>query len=1628
MTDLNNQTTTVDLNLDISGSSEELSVLPEQDDLVDLADLPTKEKPALSPAAVDNRTAQYQFLMPDENSADIKDRILKGEEEVLQSRIKQEDTIETNKAQKEVLEATINSGQATPQDIQFLAQRPPEKSSEEAFTDKLANTLASFVFSQNPDGPASDLAAPQDVSERDVVSSLDIVGNAAKRSLTLQRLSEDHKARVVDQQGFGFDSVTTDFLEGFVPALARWRIHDIDQSPYPTRFLLGSSKVDQRLFLLTLPPKQFAETVTAAYEELAGENLQQAGDFLSSIAAANGVNDNFDNAGSVLDLVDIVPIKFAGKMIAKTGSKIVTGKTAVNVAAKKTPEKVADDIAAVVADPDTKFEDILTVAGNEDASLRIKTENRLNRLVEQTGGDDNIERLKDLFDSMPAYVSPVGFNRAPSADQAAQANRLIPIIEKMQDVALDATVGGNRATRNTPIVSDALFDAAKLEMQRLYNMPDNAIVDLIPDVTAATGTDRISIKLGRTDGSGFKTPNEARNSAKRTYYLNDQDFTIETVGERSHIIVTKDVPEKLEDAWEALKIDTLNKTPEDFRSLASGLFFGASEFASKQNLRNFTGVSHMSERAIENLAIEFNKTGLSRKEWKRVESIFNSGAAKVDSDARQGKFFTLNELHDEYFKNFNRIPTDKEAEAYYKIVALSDTDLILRNLKMSREKIAQGVQEVNMPNATDEWFEARAVERLPYKRGESFKVVEYSSDSKTGTIHPREKLLDGDIREALDKGEYKIYQVLKPDGRKDDGTRALRSMTGNDDIVEFVITKTPLDTRAINFKQFANNPGGHQQYKHRHYFKQVRVHTESDGRRVVDEDYTIFNVKSKEEGQFLTKWLEAARKAYNDKDLAALAKIADEHLPWTPDKLKQKFDDGTFATDTPFGWTTSGQRIVDRDDSVRKLLGDNVHDPRKGASLYNDIDKKFAGERDFRLDKFIYKGSENKPDLDVGNAEVINAAQAIDQGFSQVAREFAYGDAEISAVRGWLAQYSEVLEATTEEILNSPMKVFSEQKYLPRPDAQLERIAKNNHRYIEKFLGNRQTLTSRAIDGINERLARLDFDTKGSKINAIVPSWQIPMVNDPFTLFRTAAYQLNLGFWNPYQAWLQAQGMVVVGAVEPRQALNAGAATKISNTLFASNLNPAHVKHADDMIVNLSKSVPGMDFKPGEFKQGFDFLEKSGWRIIGREVGNLDDAFTQTVIQRAGSKILQHGRTPFNWGERWTRQTAYWAAYKRWLKDNPNGKFDKSAQSDVLVKANDYALNMTREANANWQEGFASTVTQFSSFHLRLFEAYAGKSKTKLNPEGRFTRAQKTRLAATHMALYGVGPGLAGAAAIPWAAGAAVTNTIAGTESTLNLESDFKELLRSFNLPADDAAVKFATQGAIGLLVEAATGSRSAIGSQSGPGGLPLLEEILNQEFDLTTLLGPGGNEVLDLIKSADPLLDATLSVVTDRPTPSALRIAESIGRNVSTTNNLLNGLLALNTMKLRSKTDGRVIADNLSTAESIMLMFGIKPERAIEQFELYALEKIRGKHKKAASKKIGKLVRLAWEASSTEEQDKLFDEAWFKMESWFQPDEIYRVYSNILRQEVGVDSLTKARQKNLKANPGRDANVFDEN
>jgi len=1612
---------TVDLNLDPSGAGDELSLIPQEDGEVDLFELPESDRPSLSPAAVANRTGQYKFLLPDEAEEDIKGKVERREEESLQNRIKQENVVSTGIAQKEVVEAAVNFPGVTPQDVQSLAQRPPEKTPEDAFKDKLANTLASFVFTQNPDGPAGDFAEPLDVDEKDVVSSLDIVGNQAKRTLTLQRLSEEHQAKVSDQQGFGFDSATTDFLEQLVPGLARWRINDIDNSPYPTRFLLGNSKADQRLFLLTLPPKEFAEAVKGAYSELAEGNLAMAGDFLSSIAAADGVNQNFDNAGAVLDVVDVVPIRLAGKLAVKAGRRIIVGKTAANVGAKKTPAKVADDIASTIADPDSKIEDILTVAGNEDAAAKIKVETRLDRLVEIAGGDDKLGRVKDMLDSIPAYASPVPFNRAPSVDQAAQANRLIPIIQRMQNAGLDATLGGNRASRSTPIVSDALFQAAKTEMKKLYDMPDNAVKDITPDFSAATGTRLMNIKIGKVTGDAFATPQSADNTAKRIYHLDRSNYTVETVGERSHIIVTKDVPERLEDAWDALKIDTLNQTPGSIKKVAAGMFFGAANFASKQNRKNFAAVSHMSERAIENLALEFQATGISRKEWKRVSEIFDYGASRVDADGRQGKFFTLNELYDEYAKHFNRAPSDAEAEAYYKIVTLSNTDLVLRNFKLSREMISQGIQEVKMPGKSDEWFDARPVTRLP-KREDSYKVVEYNTATGKGVVHTREALTDGPLKEALDNGEYHIQQLVSPTARKEDGTRVARSLTGNDDAVEFILTKQPMETRSINFKQVVENPGGHQKYKHNEYVKQVRTHTESDGRKILDEDYTIANVRSTQEGEFFSKWLNAAQKAYNDKDFTSFKKIVDEHLPYSPDELRTKFKNGTFSTETPFAFAEAGTRIVDEvniNGVSLDSLGRGVFDPRRTSSLSDELNKKFLGQRDMRLDKFTYNGSERKPDLTPRGAEVINAARAIDEGFSQVAREFAFGDAEISAVRGWLTEYGPALKNTKQEILQNPMKVFQKPDFIETGDNfALNSLARANHRHIQRFLGRRQTLTSRAIDGVNQQIAKLDFNTRGSALNAIIPSWQIPVTNDPFSLFRASAYHLNLGFWNPYQAWLQAQGIAVVAAVNPKQSFNAGAATKIGNTLFASNLNPAHVKHADDMIVKLSKTTPGLDFKPGEFKQGFDFLEKTGWRVIGREVGNLDDAFTQTVVSRAGSKLLQSGRTPFNWGERWTRQMAYWASYKQWLKENPGKAFDKQAQGDVLVRADDYALNMTRQGNANWQEGFASTVTQFSSFHIRLMEAYAGK---------RFTTAQKTRLAAVHMALYGVGPGVAGAVGIPYIVGAAGAN-LAGAESTLNLETDFKELLRSYNLPADNAAVKFATQGTLGLLVEAATGSRTSIGSQSGPGGLPLLEEVIGGEVDLTDIFGPGGKEIGNLLKSAaDPLWAATMSVVDDRPVPDAIRVLKGLSRNISTTNNVLNGLMALKHMELRSQTDGRILAENLSTPESIMLMFGIKPDRANEQFELYAVDKIKQKHKRAARKEIAKLVRLSWQASSKEERNKLLDEAWFKMESWFQPHERYRVYTRILKEEVGVDALTKARLKRIQEDD-LDPEVFPEN
>lgn len=220
-------------------------------------------------------------------------------------------------------------------------------------------------------------------------------------------------------------------------------------------------------------------------------------------------------------------------------------------------------------------------------------------------------------------------------------------------------------------------------------------------------------------------------------------------------------------------------------------------------------------------------------------------------------------------------------------------------------------------------------------------------------------------------------------------------------------------------------------------------------------------------------------------------------------------------------------------------------------------------------------------------------------------------------------------------------------------------------------------------------------------------------------MIRGLTFHLMLGLFSPAQFLIQATGAFIALSVNPihgAKAVSQSLGFAVADALLA---NPAQK----------AKFIKEMRAK-GFDMDGYELWDKSGMRdaIV---TSNLDyhtiwsdKPYNANLLQR----VLANSTLFFKQGELISARISFATAYNRWKQINRGKEPTEAALKDIVARAEQYRLNMTRPNSAEFQKGALSIPTQFQQVNTKYFEKLLGRE---------FTGAEKTRLVAAQMALFG---------------------------------------------------------------------------------------------------------------------------------------------------------------------------------------------------------------------------------------------------------------------------------------------------
>jgi len=237
---------------------------------------------------------------------------------------------------------------------------------------------------------------------------------------------------------------------------------------------------------------------------------------------------------------------------------------------------------------------------------------------------------------------------------------------------------------------------------------------------------------------------------------------------------------------------------------------------------------------------------------------------------------------------------------------------------------------------------------------------------------------------------------------------------------------------------------------------------------------------------------------------------------------------------------------------------------------------------------------------------------------------------------------------------------------------------------------------------------------------------------DPFSMARSITFHSLLGWFNPAQLFVQAQGASIAISLNPTLAPGAirqymGLRPLVS--LSKAGADPKTIRTVSDRLAK-SIGVPKDDLW-----ETYTLWNKTGLQESIRTTADLSAA-AQNFGFGAGAfrDLAQKGLVFYREGEYFTRGIAFEIARKQWKKANPGKKIGDDELKAILDEAMKLQLNLTRANRAAWQKGALSIPTQFLQIQTKFIEKVW---PNVLGGKGGLSGAQKMKLLSMQFAIYG---------------------------------------------------------------------------------------------------------------------------------------------------------------------------------------------------------------------------------------------------------------------------------------------------
>lgn len=339
----------------------------------------------------------------------------------------------------------------------------------------------------------------------------------------------------------------------------------------------------------------------------------------------------------------------------------------------------------------------------------------------------------------------------------------------------------------------------------------------------------------------------------------------------------------------------------------------------------------------------------------------------------------------------------------------------------------------------------------------------------------------------------------------------------------------------------------------------------------------------------------------------------------------------------------------------------------------------------------------------------LNAFEALSRNISNVSRLVPINQWRLGLEQRWI---------NTARALGVPVQKFNE---LPdniestRAGAFLNKMAAQIRDW-QGFPSREEQLYQGAVQRLHGWAAGKDSD----KLKQLT-GWL--MDRDPIAAARATAFHSLLGWFNPAQLWVQAQGMAVAASIAAGDRLTEVTRKTTALTLLGSR--------GFDKTKRSQLAAKAAGVSMDELEELHSLWKKTG----------LEDSVLQTADHAAAMKghgiamdalkrAADRGLLFYRNGELLSRRMAFTTAVSEFKEKSKGAAVTDEALKGILTRTNNLLLNMTKANRAPWQKGLPSIPTQFFQVTAKALESATGANKN-------FTGNEIGKILLGQVALYG---------------------------------------------------------------------------------------------------------------------------------------------------------------------------------------------------------------------------------------------------------------------------------------------------